>query len=173
MTSRRGRLSRREFLRRVGAGAAVALLPRALVGAAPRETNYGVDVCPYCNMTIVDLRFTAQVVTPTGLVLNYDAIECLADHLAGHGPVPPLVEEVYVADRQASTREAAVLLPAAEAVLLHHPRLRTPMGGGLAAFTSKEAAEAFATAQRYTGAELLGWAEVLERAAMTPWVPDY
>ena len=173
MTNRRHRLGRREFLRRAGAAAAVALLPRALVEAAPRETQYGVDVCPYCNMTIVDLRFTAQVVTPTGLVLNYDAIECLADHLAGHGPVPPVVEESYVADRQASTRESAVLLATADAVLLHHPRLRTPMSGGLAAFASKETADAFAAAQRYTDAELLTWDEVLERAAITPWVPDY
>jgi len=160
-------------LRRAGAAAVVVLLPRSPAEAAPRAARYGVDVCPYCNMTIIDLRFSAQVVTPTGVVFNYDAIECLADHLAGHGPLPPVVEEAYVADREASSRESAALLNASEAYVLHHPRLRTPMGGGLAAFASKDAADAFAVAQRYPDAELLTWAAVLERAAITPWVPDY
>lgn len=152
---------------------AALLLGGVRAWAAPRETRYGVDVCPYCNMTIVDLRFTAQVVTPTGLAHHYDAIECLADHLAGHGPTPPPVAELYLADRQASSREQAALLSADEAFVLHHPRLRTPMSGGLAAFASARAAEEFAEAQRLAGAELMTWDEVMERAVERPWVPDY
>lgn len=178
MASDRGRgksvtLERREFLRRSGVGLAALLLGGSAAWAEPREPRFGVDVCPYCNMTVVDLRFTAQLVTPTGLVHQYDAIECLADHLAGHGPPAPQVAELYLADRAASARESAAFLAADDATLLHHPRLRTPMGGGLAAFAAVEAAEAFAAAQRLSGASLLTWREVVARAQDAPWVPDY
>ncbi len=170
-------MHRRAFLLRclhaAGAAAAGALLPRAWVAAEPHPTVAGVDACPYCSMTIVDLRFAAQVVTPTGLVLHYDAIECLADHLNGHGPTPPDVAETYLADAATSSLEGADYLKAEDAVLLYHPRLRTPMGGGLAAFADAAAAESYAAQRRLQDAEVLTWAEVLARGADDPWVPDY
>lgn len=166
-------MDRRSFLILSAKALTAMLLPWQLGRAAPRATVYGVDVCPYCSMTVADLRFTAQVVTPTGLVHNYDAIECLADHLAGHGPTPPEVAEAYLADRGASSREEVSYLAADEAVLLHHPRLRTPMGGGLAAFVEPEAASAFAAANRLADARVLTWQQVLEEAADRPWVPGY
>jgi copper chaperone NosL len=168
---------RRAFLRRclrlAGAAAAGALLPRTWVAAEPHPTEAGVDTCPYCSMTIVDLRFAAQVVTPTGLVLHYDAIECLADHLNGHGPTPPEVAEAYLAEVTTSSLEGAEYLPAEEAVVLYHPRLRTPMGGGLAAFADVASAQTYATDRRLQNAETLTWSEVLARGADDPWVPDY
>jgi copper chaperone NosL len=124
-------------------------------------------------MTVVDLRFAAQVVTPTGLVHSYDAIECLADHLMGHGPQPPDVAEAYLSNYYASTREEVDYIAAQEAVVLHHARLRSPMGGGLAAFESEAEASAFAAANRLTGAEVVTWEEVLAAGGQRPWVPDY
>lgn len=165
-------MNRRQFLRFGGKLLAVAMLPR-LVVAAPQPTKYGVDVCPYCSMTVADLRFAAQVVTVTGVVHTYDAIECLADHLSGHGPTPPEVAEVYLADYLASQREAVSYVDAAEAVILHHPRLRSPMGGGLAAFSSRADAEAFAKDRRLADARYLDWEQVIETGAGHPWVPDY
>ena len=166
-------MNRRQFLKWSAKAVAVAALPLHLVRAAPRPTTYGVDVCPYCSMTVVDLRFAAQVVTPTGLVHSYDSIECLADHLAGRGPTPPAVAEAYLADRAASTREEVNYLPVEEAVVLYHPRLRTPMGGGLAAFVSAEAATEFADANRIADARILTWEAVLQEATQRQWVPDY
>ena len=166
-------MDRRKFLRWGTKALIVAVLPWQLVRAAPRPTTFGVDVCPYCSMTVVDLRFAAQVVTPTGLVHSYDAIECMADHLAGHGPTPPDVAEAYLADRAASSREAVTYLPVEEAVVVHHARLRTPMGGGLAGFATAEAAADFVEANRLAGARVLTWEQVLVEAAERPWVPDY
>lgn len=170
-------MHRRAFLRRclhvAGAAATGSLLPRWRAVAAPHPVTAGVDVCPYCSMTVVDLRFAAQVVTPTGLVLTYDAIECLADHLGGYGPTPPSAAEAYLADVVASNVDGAAFLEAGTAVVLYHPRLRTPMGGGLAAFASQDAALAFAAARRLADAETLTWADVLARGAERPWVPDY
>lgn len=166
-------MNRRQFLKWSVKVVAVAVVPLQLVRAAPRPTAFGVDVCPYCSMTVVDLRFAGQVVTPTGLVHSYDAIECLADHLAGRGPTPPTVAEAYLADRAASSREEVSYLPAEEAVVLYHPRLRTPMGGGLAAFVTAEAATEFAAANRLSDARILTWEAVLQEATQRQWVPDY
>jgi len=166
-------IDRRTFIRKTGHTLGAVLLWSQRAWADPRPVTFGVDVCPYCNMTVVDLRFTAQVVTPTGLVHHYDAIECLADHLMGHGPRPPEVAETYLADRAVSSRDEAAFLEVEEAVVLHHARLRTPMGGGLAAFADRAAAEEFAAAGRLAGAEYLTWREVLERGRDRPWVPDY
>jgi len=168
-------ISRRGLVKR-----ALAVLGMLLVGrgaaegvALPpaRPVAIGEDRCPACNMAVFDARFAAQAHTLGGRVLVYDAIECLADHLAGHAGEVPLIVGAYLADRVASERGAAAWLPAEEAVLLYHPALRTPMGGGLAAFAEAEAAHAFADAGRLAEPQLLDWETVLERGLERPWVP--
>ncbi len=166
-------MDRRRFLTVAAALGGTLLLPARWALADPRALRPGVDTCPYCSMPVIDGRFAAQAVTEGGRALSYDAIECLLDHLAGHGPPPPVVAETWLADRQASGRETVAWLATGEAVLLHHPRLRTPMGGGLAAFATAEAAAAFAAANRLDGAETLSWDAAQSRAAERPWVPPY
>lgn len=166
-------MDRRRFLTAAVALGAAALLPGRRAWAEPQALRPGVDTCPYCSMPVIDGRFAAQGVTEGGRVLSYDAIECLLDHLAGHGPPAPTLRETWLADRAASGRDAVAWLAAEEATLLHHPRLRTPMGGGLAAFASEDEALAFAEANRLTDAATLRWAAARERAAQRPWVPPY
>jgi copper chaperone NosL len=164
-------VDRRRFLSVALAAGAAAALPGGWAWADPRALRVGVDTCPYCSMAVIDGRFAAQAVLSGGRVLTYDAIECLLDHLAGHGPPPPDAAEAWLADRVASARETVAWLAAEEALLLHHPRLRTPMGGGLAAFASPADARAFAEANRLDGAETLSWDEA--RTVRDPWVPPY
>ena len=164
-------MDRRRFLTFALAAGAAAALPGRWARADPRALRVGVDTCPYCSMPVIDGRFAAQAVLSGGRVLTYDAIECLLDHLAGHGPPPPDAAEAWLADRVASGRETVAWLAAEEAVLLHHPRLRTPMGGGLAAFAQAAEARAFAEANRLDGAETLSWDDA--RAVTAPWVPPY
>ena len=145
--------------------------------AAPRPVRIGVDVCPYCFMTVIDGRFVAQVVVETGKYYNYDAIECLADHVNGYAAYGPTVrvrpKEWYLADYARSKAKAPVLIPANQATIVYHKRIRTPMGGGLVAFASREAAEAFVKARRLKGARFLTWAEVLKEGKQHPWVPAF
>ena len=139
--------------------------------APPRPVARADDRCPACGMAVIDARFAAQARDSGGRTLVYDAIECLADHRNGHaGPVPG-EGPAWLADRTASSAAAAVWLPAAEAVVLHHPRLRTPMGGGLAAFADVPAALAFAEANALADATAYRWAEVLALGVPRPWVP--
>lgn len=164
-------MDRRRFLARgLALGAALAT-GRAL--ADPRALNVGVDACPYCNMPVIDGRFAAEGISEGGRTLVYDAIECLLDHEAGHGPPAPQLRERWLADRTASSRMTVAWLDAQEAVLLHHPRLRTPMGGGLAAFGTEADALAFADANRLSDARLLGWDEAAAEASALPWVPPW
>lgn len=82
-----------------------------------------------------------------------------------------MVAAAWLADRVASTQAVAAWWPAEAATLLHHPRLRTPMGGGLAAFRDEPEARAFAAAQRLAEPTVLSWDEVLELGIPRPWVP--
>ena len=165
-------VDRRRFLVRGVTLLAGVALPAAW--AEPRDVRSGVDVCPFCNMPVIDGRFAAQAVTEGGRVLTYDAIECLLDHEAGYGPPPPVLVERWLADRAASGREDVAWLAAEEeATLLHHPRLRTPMGGGLAAFASVEEALAFAEANRLTDPLTLSWLEARALADERAWVPPW
>jgi len=56
-------------------------------------------------------------------------------------------------------------------VIVYHKRIRTPMGGGLAAFKTREEAEAFVEERRLRGARFLTWKELLEEGKEHPWVP--
>jgi copper chaperone NosL len=151
----------------VGLGTAAA---QGATGATPRAVQRADDRCPACGMAVMDARFAAQAVTDGGRVLMYDAVECLADHRNGHaGPVPAIAIE-WLADRGASVADGAVWRDAAASTVLFHPRLRTPMGGGLAAFETPEAAQAFAHASNLPDPTLLAWAEVLEQGVDRPWV---
>jgi copper chaperone NosL len=140
-------------------------------GAPPRPVARAEDRCPACGMAVIDARFAAQARDPGGRTLVYDAIECLADHRNGHaGPVPG-DGPAWLADRDASSAAEAVWLRVADAVVLHHPRLRTPMGGGLAAFADVPAALAFAEAHALADATAYAWADVMALGAPRPWVP--
>jgi copper chaperone NosL len=139
--------------------------------AAPRPVARAEDRCPACGMAVIDARFAAQARDPGGRTYVYDAIECLADHRNGHaGPVPG-DGPAWLADRAASTAPEAVWLPVTEAVVLHHPRLRTPMGGGLAAFATVPDALAFADAHALVGATAHAWDDVMALGVARPWVP--
>jgi copper chaperone NosL len=150
-----------------GLGAAAA---QGAAGATPRPVQRADDRCPACGMAVMDARFAAQALTDGGRTLVYDAVECMADHRNGHaGPVPVMVA-AWLADRGASRADEAVWCDADTAVVVHHPRLRTPMGGALIAFETVEDANAFVATQGLAGATFLTWAETLEEGVDRPWV---
>ena len=43
--------------------------------------NYGSDMCDFCRMTIVDLRFGSEIVTLKGKIYKFDAVECMVNYL--------------------------------------------------------------------------------------------
>lgn len=141
--------------------------------AAARPLRVGVDVCPYCNMTILDARYAAQLISTTGKVHLYDDLGCMLDHLLGYGGPRVASREVYVADYAASQRSEPRFLPAESAFFLYHERIRTPMGVGLLAFGSQAALEGYLRQQPQYQGSRLRWDELLARGRKQAWVPGY
>ncbi len=149
-------------------------LVKSGVLAAPRPLRTGVDVCPYCHMTILDARYSAQVITSTGRVFFYDDPGCLLDQLAGHGGPQITAREVYVADFASSERNRAAFVAAERALFLFHERIRTPMGSGLLAFSAAAGAAAYLRERpQFADGQQLRWQQLLERGRKQPWVPGF
>jgi copper chaperone NosL len=107
----------------------------------PPELRLGRDQCAECGMLISDDRFAAAALVERRGVREhdlYDDIGCLLDH-GRRGQDGGRVVERFV--RDAGTRE---WIAAADAifVLADPDRLRTPMGSGIAAYSSRARAEA-------------------------------
>ncbi len=141
--------------------------------AEARPVRVGVDVCPYCNMTVIDARYAAQMITRTGKVYSYDAIECLVDHLNGYGGPKAEPRELYAADFAASRADRVELRAVGDLVFLYHRRIRTPMGGGLAAFARSEDADRFVRERRLQGVRRMRWDELVTEGRQHAWVPPY
>ncbi len=152
------------------------LLGFSLLGvaqAAPRPLRVGVEACPYCNMTILDARYAAQMVSQTGKVYAYDDVGCLLDHLLGYGGPRVRPKELYVADFAASSRREARFLPVNQAVFLYSERIRTPMGVGLLAFARTSDLEAYLRERPQHHGAVLRWNDLLERGRRQAWVPGF
>lgn len=141
--------------------------------AAAQFLRVGLDTCPYCNMTILDARYAAQMVTSTGKVYNYDDVGCLLDHLLGYGGPKATPKELYVADFATSTRKEAKFIPVNQAYFLYSEHIRTPMGVGLLAFAGQAALEAYLREKPQHAGEKLRWSELLARGRKRAWVPGY
>lgn len=131
------RLMRRHLL-------AVVVVCLVAVGCAPVETgprppeiDYGHDVSVGCGMIISDPAFAAGSVLADGTTLKFDDV---GDMLKYHFERPDQQVAVYfVHDYQGDA-----WLTAEEAVFVQTDSLVSPMGYGLAAFATRESAEAFA-----------------------------
>jgi hypothetical protein len=106
--------------------------------------------CANCGMATTDLRF-ACARRVAGRWLTYDSIECLIQGGARDGVGP-----CWLADY-----DARVLRPA-DSLWVVRGQFPSPMGGGFAAFTSREAAESIAgethgRVDRFAGWAAKGW----------------
>jgi len=138
----------------------LSLIPSCLPGQGqlqPPEIRYGRDTCAYCGMIISDPRFAAAAAAADGTMTLFDDI---GDLLAYRKENQPSWVAIWVHDYE--TQE---WLSAEEAWYLLAPGIRSPMGWGLAAFTTEAAARA---RQAQLGGELLRWAELSTRELPHP-----
>jgi len=111
----------------------------ALLGGCtpePEPFHFGEDAGAYCRMTIDDERFASQVVMKTGRVFKFDAIECMASWLETDVANENDIHSVWVTNME----DPGALIPALEARFVQHEAIRSPMGGGWAAFGTDEEA---------------------------------
>jgi copper chaperone NosL len=134
------------------------------VGCAATEGAPGIRLdrtaCARCGMLISELAGAAVYRTASGETRAYDDIACLLGEVAegaGHGVDPAAI---WVHDGGSGAP-----LRASEATFVRSPALRTPMGGGIAAFAEAGAAAAYLGTA--TG-EVLRWADLVAVDDLAP-----
>lgn len=144
----RRRLARASVLVVLGGGVAC--------GRTPPPIDYGEDQCDFCRMEIEDPRYGAQLVTRTGKVHAFDAIECLAS-FANSLPADR-IRTVLVSDFADPGR----MLPAEVAVFYRDTIRPGPMGSGLLALSP--GADSVAVVLNLSG-PVMDWNDVRELVA--------
>jgi copper chaperone NosL len=136
----------------------VTLLAIFLVGCSiePQPIQLGAEECSHCRMVISERQFAGQALNTKGRAFSFDAIECLAEWVRAGETVPAAdLHSLWVSDFTAPE----TWLRAEDAVFLHSDQVRSPMGMGLSAHGSQEAARRY---QAELGGEILTWTGVLE-----------
>jgi copper chaperone NosL len=143
--------------RRAGRALGALVLLAGCGAPAPARFTYGDDQCAQCHMTLVDPRFSAQLVTRRHRVYRFDDPGCLANFMAG-GTVPAAdVGGAWVSDYLRPDS----LLRVEDAVFLRSNAIRTPMDHRLAALRPGPAADSLAAVLK---GELVRWDAVVAQA---------
>lgn len=118
----------------------------------PEPIHYGEELCAYCKMTIVDARFASELVTNTGKVYKFDAIECMIDFMSN-------AQQRF--DLQLiSTFDKRILQAASDSYYLRSDNLPSPMGMHISGFSNEQTASAYADS---LGGELYTWQELIQQ----------
>lgn len=151
----RGKRGRTTFRRGVRKGAVAVTLGLAVMGQGctpqPDPIRYGQDACHFCKMTIVDQKFSAEVVTKKGRAFKFDDLACLVKHVRAEGYTDEDLPLVLVADYA----HPGTLLDARQAVFVADESLRSPMRGDVAAFADEAALK-----KQFSTGKPLSWKEV-------------
>lgn len=121
---------------------------------SPKPIDYGHVGCHYCSMTIVDKQHAAQLVTAKGKVFNFDAVECMMNHLKDEDESAIALFLVNDFDQPGE------LVDATKATYLISENIPSPMGAFLSAFADRQAAQ---HALESNGGELLSWTELKQQ----------
>ena len=138
-----------------------ALLIASCGRAGPRALIAGTDECAECRMMITDPRFGGEVISRTGRVQTFDAIECAASFVAAADE--GTIQSVWVSDFE----HPGTWIAATEALFVTGATVASPMGRSLLALTKrKDGANDMAITARY-GGRLSDWKTLLAAARTT------
>lgn len=113
-----------------------------------------VDNCDFCKMSIADGKYGAEIQTEKGRTYKFDDIMCMMNYCKENSNTK--VSSYYVHD---FTKDN-VLIPAATAYFISGTTIKSPMRGGVIAFSSEKDAKEFGTK---LNAELITWNAVLKK----------
>lgn len=156
------------YVRRIPTRVTLATVPAGILALAfaiggcggnkPVPIQYGHDQCDYCKMTIADASFGTELITGKGKVLKFDSIECLAAADLEKARSGETVRSLWVTNF--NTPETFLNVTDAAIILAH--RQRSPMGIGLVAVDSDEAATELI---REVGGNEMNWDEIRRHVA--------
>lgn len=114
---------------------------------SPKPIAYGEVDCHTCKMKLVDNKFGVEYINENGKAYIFDDAVC-AETFAGENDVAP--GKFYVAD----FANPGSLVDAGSAFYIRGGKIQSPMGSGIAAFSTEADAERTA---KETGAEITRW----------------
>ena len=120
--------------------------------AVPIKIN--IDNCENCKMSISDGKHGAEVITQKGRVYKFDDIMCMMHYCKDNSETK--IKSFYVLDYS----QNSVLIPAENAFFLTGGTIKTPMNGGIIAFSSENESKEF---QSKLGANSISWEEIVSK----------
>ena len=117
------------------------------------KINFGKDMCAFCKMTVIDEKFGALLINNKGKTLCFDCSECMVNYMKMDKDFHP--EKILTIDYC----NPRILIDAEKAHYLHGENIKSPMGGNIASFKTREDAERF---QKTLQGDLMLWDKVLE-----------
>jgi copper chaperone NosL len=105
----------------------------------PESIKVGSDNCHYCKMTISDDKFGAEVITKKGKIFKYDEIHCLNAEISEGGIDSANIKEMYFTD----FCNGHSLIKSPNGFYLKSDRLKAPMGGDIAVFSSQDSLKVY------------------------------
>lgn len=114
--------------------AAILLLAfTASCSVEPRPLVFGTDHCEHCKMKVVQPQYGAELVTATGKIYTFDAIECMVRYKAEKN----LAQADLAFEMVVPFDRPATLAPADSCVYIRSAQLPSPMGMYLTAISSE------------------------------------
>lgn len=118
--------------------------------------EFGVDNCDYCQMTISDNRYGAELLTKKGRVYKFDDLHCLKGFSDDNIVEKDQVHSLWIVD----FANPEQLIKAESSFLLHNDELKSPMGSNIAAFGTEEKVNELHS--EHSG-KILTWKEFLNK----------
>jgi copper chaperone NosL len=134
--------------------AALVLISLSSCSTEPQQINFGTDNCYFCKMTITDRQFGAELVTRKGKVYKFDDTHCITTFIKAGEVKKDQIAGTYLVDFTTSK-----LIAADKSFLLSSEQLKSPMGGNVAAFASRE--DLNKTNSKYSGT-VMSWNELIK-----------
>jgi copper chaperone NosL len=100
----------------------------------PRALQTGKDNCDYCQMTLSDVRFGAELITQKGKIYVFDDPHCVISFIKEKKVDKSEIKDVYLTDYSGSHELVKINI----AHLYRSDDLRSPMGGNIAAFENND-----------------------------------
>jgi len=113
-----------------------------------------VDNCDFCKMSIADGKYGAEVITEKGRTYKFDDIMCMMNYCRENSNTK--ISSYYVHD----FTQDNILIPAPTAHFISGGTIKSPMRGGVIAFSSEKDAKEFGTK---LNAEFITWDAILKK----------
>jgi copper chaperone NosL len=152
-------MHRKDLLQKIGLSKTLIILIMSFFffkcTVEPKIIIPGKENCQACKMTIMDIRYAAQVITSKGKIFLYDDIGCLAASIKSHQIEENECKKILVSDYT----NPMIWLDARLAIFIKAAEIHSPMNYNFAAFDNKASVE---SAVSPTERKSFSWVQVKE-----------